>query len=809
VSEIASAYVSLLPSGRGFGHRLDSEISGDVKKSGSRMGATFGKLFAAAAGGLAVGNFLKSAISEASDLNEAGTKTQAIFGEAGKALVDRFAKRGAKALGQTKLQVLDAASTFGTFGKAAGKTGPELAKFSTGLVGLSTDLASFFNASPAEAAEAIAAGLRGEAEPLRKYGVLLNDATLRQEALRQGLVKTTKDALTPQQKVLAAQAVIMKQTKDAQGDFARTSGGLANQQRILSASFTNLKGTIGKALLPTVTKFVGFLNDRVLPAVTTFIGEFKRGEGTAGTLKTALAGVGDVLGTVVGFLKDNKEAAAAFFAVLAGYKIITLVTGAWAALNAVMAANPVGLVVLAIAGLAAGLVYAYKKSETFRSIVDGAFKAVSTAAKFMWERVLKPVFKFVIDAWLTVAGQLVHGAALAFGWIPGIGPKLKGLDAQFAQFRDSVNAKLNGIKDREVKVTAKVYGLSAVDALIEAITKVDNKDVTVTAHGHKTGGIGSLLAPRMLADPLARDAGGWLDAAGRRAAQVVQAAFSATFRTDQGKFRAKLIGDEWTAALVKRTKAQKLQHKLDVLQGKASIRDLKKQLHETKKGHHVLRGLQRDIAKGQLKQAKAALAAVKSNKDAKQSAIDAAKAAFGEKQQKLIDAYTSRLDGIKSKAEQIASSFADLSSSIAAAFKPGDLFSGSAAQLFSGLTKWRNNLQTVKSAQATLLNAGLSGDFLTELFSSGNVQLIGQLAANPSQALEYQSLFESASGLAKEVGDAVAEQATSADVMAVVDELAKVRQELKGLPGPISKGVADAVNNAAAAAVQLSKKGRR
>ena len=74
-------------------------------------------------------------------------------------------------------------------------------------------------------------------------------------------------ALTAQQKVLAAQAVIMKQTSDAQGDFSRTSGGLANQQRILTAQFENIKSTIGTALLPVVLEMVGAFNRNVLPAI--------------------------------------------------------------------------------------------------------------------------------------------------------------------------------------------------------------------------------------------------------------------------------------------------------------------------------------------------------------------------------------------------------------------------------------------------------------------------------------------------------------------------------------------------------------
>jgi hypothetical protein len=163
--------------------------------------------------------------------------------------------------------VLTAAGTFGTFGKSAGLAGQDLATFSNDFTTLASDLASFNNTSPEEAIMALGAGLRGEAEPLRRYGILLDDATLRQEALRLGLIATTRQALTPQQKVLAAQAAIYKQSSDAQGDFARTSDGLANQQRILQAELENVAIEIGEKLLPIAVKFAHFANDTLVPAL--------------------------------------------------------------------------------------------------------------------------------------------------------------------------------------------------------------------------------------------------------------------------------------------------------------------------------------------------------------------------------------------------------------------------------------------------------------------------------------------------------------------------------------------------------------
>lgn len=224
----------------------------------------------------AIGTFtsvISPAIKAASDFQEATSKVNVVFGRASKSVKD-FADGAARNLGQSKQAVLDAAGTFGTFGKAAGLAGEDLSTFTTDFVTLSTDLASFNNTSPEEAVLAIGAALRGESEPLRRYGVLLNDAVLKQEAMTLGIYDG-KGALTAQQKVLAAQSAIYKQTNDAQGDFMRTSDGLANSQRTLKAVFEDAKVAMGQAFLKqaeTATKNVLFLS-QALEAIPTPTGQ--------------------------------------------------------------------------------------------------------------------------------------------------------------------------------------------------------------------------------------------------------------------------------------------------------------------------------------------------------------------------------------------------------------------------------------------------------------------------------------------------------------------------------------------------------
>ena len=227
-------------------------------------------------------------IKAASNYEESLSKVNVIFGETGKR-IEEFAATASSSFGQSATQALDAASTFATFGKAAGLEGRGLATFSEELTVLSSDLASFYNTDVSEAITAIGSALRGEAEPIRRFGVLLDDATLRTQAFEMGLIDTTKNALTPQQKSLAAYEVIMNKTIDAQGDFERTSDGLANSQRTLSAVWADVQKQIGDALLPTFTSFVEWLKTDGIEGIQAFV-DVLTGKEVTGTEWTAKNG---------------------------------------------------------------------------------------------------------------------------------------------------------------------------------------------------------------------------------------------------------------------------------------------------------------------------------------------------------------------------------------------------------------------------------------------------------------------------------------------------------------------------------------
>ena len=271
--EIADAWVSIYPK---FGNGFASSVVNDTKKatkaaadetsksnafgkSGTEQGKKFGNGFKAAAGTLiaavsigAIKNLVTMAVDSFSELEDATAAAGVVFGDNMDEIIAQ-SKNAATQMGMSQKQVIDAANTFGTYGKGAGLAGSALADFSKQMTQTAGDMASFKGGSPEEAIQAVGAALRGETEPIRRYGVLLDDASLRAQALKMGLIATTKQALTPQQKVLAAQAEILRQTTDAQGDFARTSDSTANVAKTLAAESANLSAELGEKLAPAIT----------------------------------------------------------------------------------------------------------------------------------------------------------------------------------------------------------------------------------------------------------------------------------------------------------------------------------------------------------------------------------------------------------------------------------------------------------------------------------------------------------------------------------------------------------------------------
>lgn len=194
----------------------------------------------------------KAAFDAASDLNESLNKVEVVFGE-NAAAIKQWSKDAAEAFGMSRQKALEAAGTFGNLFRALGLGTPQASDMSKKLVQLAADLASFNNANPEEVLLALRSGLVGEAEPLRKFGVSLSEARVAAKAMEMGLADADGQ-LSDSAKAQARYAIILEDTALAQGDFARTSDGAANKQRILKAEFEDAAAKLGTALLPMFTK---------------------------------------------------------------------------------------------------------------------------------------------------------------------------------------------------------------------------------------------------------------------------------------------------------------------------------------------------------------------------------------------------------------------------------------------------------------------------------------------------------------------------------------------------------------------------
>lgn len=204
------------------------------------------------AGGAAAVGFGVAAVAAASDVAESQNKVNVVFGESAGAIND-LADTAAAKLGQTKGEVLNAAGGIGNLLTAMGQSKEKAAEMSVSMVTLASDLGSFNNASSTEVLEAMQAAMAGETDGMKKYGVAITEATLKQAAMDSGLGDNVQ-ALSAAEKQMLTMKIMMEQTTSAQGDFANTSGGMANGMKIIKASMTDAVASIGAGLLPAVEK---------------------------------------------------------------------------------------------------------------------------------------------------------------------------------------------------------------------------------------------------------------------------------------------------------------------------------------------------------------------------------------------------------------------------------------------------------------------------------------------------------------------------------------------------------------------------
>jgi hypothetical protein len=303
---------------------------GAVAGSGAFRG--FGRMIAFASasflGGAGFVYAIRQALNASRDYNEEVSKTREVFGAVAPQVMD-FANN---ALGLAKDQALGAASSLGALLRPIGLLERDSAKVSVTLTKLGVDLASFYNTSVQDALDAIRSGLIGEAEPLRRYGVLLSETRVQQLAMAQSGTTNAKE-LTNQEKALARVAIILRDTKLAAGDYSRTIDGVANQEREVQKHWRNTQILLGEALRPAYLEILRTVNDwlgdaenqRALQERLNTVME--TGEKVVRGFGGAIELVADWLRPLVELLGGAENAAKLFLLALAARKLLAI-TGA-------------------------------------------------------------------------------------------------------------------------------------------------------------------------------------------------------------------------------------------------------------------------------------------------------------------------------------------------------------------------------------------------------------------------------------------------------------------------------------------------
>ena len=212
--------------------------------------------------------FAKQMVMLTSSVEEMQAKSSVVFGEFAKGVRAELSAFGDQ-VGRSSFELEGMASsiqdTFVPMGFARG----EASKLSVQLTKLAVDVASFNNASDTETMMAFQSALVGNHETVRRFGVVITEATLKQELLRMGINKTA-DEVTNAEKVQARLNLIIAGTSDAQGDAIRTSDSFANTSKALSAQLEELQVSVMQPLLPVLTDIVRGMIDAT-KATTSFL----------------------------------------------------------------------------------------------------------------------------------------------------------------------------------------------------------------------------------------------------------------------------------------------------------------------------------------------------------------------------------------------------------------------------------------------------------------------------------------------------------------------------------------------------------
>ncbi len=240
-----------------------------VERQTEKIKSAFGKIGKAVAVAFSVTaliSFGKSCIELGSALAEVQNVVDVTFGAMSET-INHFARDALEQFGLSETSAKKYTSTLGAMLKSMGIATNQAAEMSMEMAGLAADMASFYNLENDAAFEKIRAGISGETEPLKQLGINMSVANMEAYALSQGITKAY-NAMSQQEQAILRYNYLLSVTKDAQGDFARTSDGWANQVRVLTERFNALKAAIGQGLIAVLTPVIRVLNQLLAKILT-------------------------------------------------------------------------------------------------------------------------------------------------------------------------------------------------------------------------------------------------------------------------------------------------------------------------------------------------------------------------------------------------------------------------------------------------------------------------------------------------------------------------------------------------------------
>lgn len=303
-----------------------------------------------------------AATKYASDLQQSTGAVDSVFKDHA-ATVQANAQQAAQAVGLSTNQYQEMASVIGAQLKNMGMPMEQLAGQTDDLVSLGADLAATYGGTTSDAVAALSSLLRGETDPIEKYGVSIKAADVAAQKAAMGMSGLTGEA-DKQATAQATLALLAKQSADAQGQFAREADSAAGSAQIASAEVENAAAALGEALLPVAAK--------AAEALATF---GRWAQDNVPLIQGFAIAIGVLAGAILAYNSITKAIAIA-------QGIATAAQWAW---NVAVSANPIGLIVLAVAALIAIIVALVMNWDTVKEVAIAVWDAVLGAIQTFWD----------------------------------------------------------------------------------------------------------------------------------------------------------------------------------------------------------------------------------------------------------------------------------------------------------------------------------------------------------------------------------------------------------------------------------------